>query len=254
MGKRLITQNRGRGTPRYVAPSHKYRYKIAFRQFDAREREGKLAGEVVELIRDPLHSSVLMRVLFENGDENVYFAPEGIKVGDRIEEGVDASLRIGNVLPLSHIPEGAPIFNIELRPGDGGKFVRTSGNIAYIRAKEAEGVYVRMPSRRTILINGDCRAQLGCLSMGGKTELPMMKAGVAFYKHRAKNKRWPIVRGVAMNPVDHPFGGKQHHPGKGSATARNAPPGRKVGHIAARTTGRKSALKDQLKHGKEDKG
>lgn len=248
MGKRLITQNRGRGTPRYRAPSHRYRYKIEYRKFDGKEKRSKLVGEVVELLRDPLHSSVLMRVVFEGGEERVYFAPEGIKVGDRIEEGVGASLSIGSILPLSEIPEGAPVYNIEVRPGDGGRLVRTAGNAAYIRAKEGDNVYVRLPSRRTVLISGRCRAQLGCLSMGGKSELPLMKAGNAYYKMKARNKRWPIVRGVAMNPVDHPFGGKQHHSGKGTAVARNAPPGRKVGHIAARTTGRRTSLKEQLKH------
>ena len=177
----------------------------------------------------------------------MYLAPEGIRVGDRIEEGADASVMLGSVLPLGKIPEGAPVFNIELRPGDGGKLVRTSGGIAYIRAKEQEGVYVRLPSKRTVLINERCRAQLGCLSMGGRADLPMMKAGVAFYKMRVKNKRWPIVRGVAMNSVDHPFGGKQHHAGRGTTVGRTAPPGQKVGHIAARTTGRKSSHKIQRK-------
>ncbi|MCX8200467.1 MAG: 50S ribosomal protein L2 [Candidatus Micrarchaeota archaeon] len=252
MGKRLITQQRGRGTPRYRAPSHRYKYTVKFRQFDAKERRSKLVGEVVGFVRDPIHSAVLMRVLFDNGEEHVYFAPEGIKVGDRIEEGATATLALGSVIPLGKIPEGSPIFNIERRPGDGGKLVRTSGGIAYIRAKEAEGVYVRMPSKRTILLGNDCRAQLGCLSMGGRMELPLMKAGTAYYKKHATNRHWPIVRGVHQNAVDHPFGGKQHHPGKGTATAKNAPPGRKVGHIAARSTGRRTSLKMQLKGKKEE--
>lgn len=243
----MITQNRGKGTPRYRAPSHRYKYTVKFRQFDAMEREGKIIGEIVGFVKDPIHSAILMRVLFENGEEKVYFAPEGIRVGDRIEEGTAASLMLGSVIPLEKIPEGSPIFNIELRPGDGGKLVRTSGGIAYIRAKEAEGVYVRMPSKRTILLSNNCRAQLGNLSMGGKLELPLMKAGTAYYKKHATNRHWPLVRGVHQNAVDHPFGGKQHHPGKGTATARNAPPGRKVGHIAARSTGRKTSLKAQLK-------
>ncbi len=253
MGKRLMTQTRGKGTPKYSAPSHRYKYTIKFRQFDATERESKLIGEVVGFVRDPIHSAVLMKLLFDNGESQVYFAPEGIKVGDRIEEGLAASLMLGSVLPLGKIPEGSPIFNIELRPGDGGKFVRTSGGIAYIRAKEEEGVHVRMPSRRTIILSNDCRAQLGSLSMGGRLELPLMKAGSAHYKKHATNRHWPLVRGVHQNPVDHPFGGKQHHPGKGTATSRNAPPGRKVGHLAARTTGRRSSLKMQLKLKKKNK-
>jgi len=247
MGKRLITQNRGKGTPKYSAPSHRYKYTVKFRKFDAAEQNGKITGEVVEFVRDPIHSAVLMRVIFDNGEEKVYFAPEGIKIGDRIEEGVAASLSLGSVMPLGKVPEGSPVYNIELKPGDGGKLVRTSGGIAYVRAKEAEGVYVRMPSRRTILLGSRCRAQLGSISMGGRLELPLMKAGNAYYKKHATNRHWPIVRGVHQNAIDHPFGGKQHHPGKGTATARNAPPGRKVGHIAARSTGRRTSLKMELK-------
>lgn len=250
MGKRLIAQRRGKGSPRYVAPSHRYVHKISYRAFDAKEKRSRLIGEVIELLRHPLHSAILMKVLFENNEQCVYFAPEGIKIGDRIEEGVHASLQLGSVLPLSSIPEGAPVYNIELRPGDGGKLVRSSGGIAYIRSKDEDGVHVRLPSKRTVTINPMCRAQLGCLSMGGREELPLMKAGVAYYKMRAKNKLWPKVRGVAMNAVDHPFGGKQHHSGRGTSVARNAPPGQKVGHIAARTTGRKTSLKTRLKEKK----
>ncbi|MGB9635336.1 MAG: 50S ribosomal protein L2 [Candidatus Micrarchaeia archaeon] len=250
MGKRLRSQRRGSGSPKYVTPSHRYLYKVKYRSYDDKERRSKVVGEVKEFVRSPAHSSLLMKVLFENGEEKVYLAPEGIRIGDRIEEGANAALRLGSILPLSRIPEGAPIYNIELRPGDGGSLVRTSGSLAFVRAKEADGIYVKMPSRRLIKLDGNCRAQLGCISMGGRPELPLMKAGNAYYKMRARNKVWPTVRGVAMNPVNHPFGGKEHHPGKGTAVARNAPPGKKVGHIAARVTGRRSALKDALKEKK----
>jgi len=248
MGKRVMARRRGAGSPAYAAPSHRFRYKVSFREFDSKEKRSKLVGEVVELIKDRIHSSILMKILFENGEEKYYFAPEGIKIGDRIEEGIDATLNLGSVLPLSVIPEGSPIYNIEIRPGDGGKLVRGSGGVAYIRAKEDDGIHVKLPSKRIVIINENCRAQLGLLSMGARTEMPMMKAGTAYYKNKARNHVWPVVRGVAMNPVNHPHGGKQHHAGKSTTVSRNASPGQKVGHIAARTTGRKTSHKMRLKN------
>lgn len=248
MGRRVIARRRGSGSPAYAAPSHRFKYDINFRRFDSKEKRSKIAGEVVDLVKDRIHSAILMKVLFENNEEKYYLAPEGIKIGDRIEEGINADLVLGSVLPLSAIPEGSPIYNIEIRPGDGGKLVRGSGGVAYIRAKEDDGVHIKLPSKRIVVINEKCRAQLGLLSMGARTELPLMKAGTAHHKHKARNHRWPVVRGVAMNPVDHPHGGKQHHVGKPTTVSRRAPPGQKVGHIAARTTGRRTSQKMKLKN------
>lgn len=247
MGRRVIPRRRGAGSPRYAAPSHRFRYEVSFRTFDSKEKRSKIVGEVVDLVKDRIHSAILMKIVFENGEEKFYLAPEGIKIGDRIEEGITAELVLGSVLPLSAIPEGSPIYNIELRPGDGGKLVRGSGGVAYIRAKEDDGVHIRLPSKRIVIINGNCRAQLGLLSMGARTEVPLMKAGTAYHKNKARNRLWPVVRGVAMNPVDHPHGGKQHHTGKPTTVSRRASPGQKVGHIAARTTGRKTSQKTKLK-------
>ena len=87
---------------------------------------------------------------------------------------------------------------------------------------------------------------------GGRLEKPLMKAGTNFYKKHAQNRKWPVNRGVHMSAYTHPFGGKQHHKGRGSATSRNAPPGRKVGHIAARSTGRKKAHVEEMKHAEKD--
>jgi len=248
MGRRIMARRKGAGSPAYAAPSHRFRYTISYRIFDSKEKRSKIIGEVVDLVKDRIHSAILMKILFENGEEKFYFAPEGIKIGDRIEEGVNADLVLGSVLPLSKIPEGSPIYNIEIRPGDGGKLVRGSGGVAYIRAKEEDGIHVKLPSKRIVIINENCRAQLGLLSMGARTEMPMMKAGTAYYKYRVRNKTWPVVRGVAMNPVDHPHGGKQHHAGKSTTVSRRASPGQKVGHIAARTTGRKTSQKVRLKN------
>ena len=96
-----------------------------------------------------------------------------------------------------------------------------------------------LPSRHTISLSNECRAQLGVVAGGGIKEQVIVKAGKSHYMMHTLNRMWPHNRGVKMNPVDHPFGGKQHHKGKSSMTSRNAPPGRKVGHIAASRTGRR---------------
>jgi large subunit ribosomal protein L2 len=150
----------------------------------------------------------------------------------------------GCILPLEKVPEGMFIYNIERSPGDGGKLVRTPGSYAVLVSKEKGKAYVKLPSRDVLELQPNCRAQLGVISGGGRLELPMMKAGATFYKKHAQNRLWPKTRGVKMCPYTHPFGGKQHHKGRSSATSRYAPPGRKVGHIAAKSTGRKKVRND----------
>ncbi|MCD6549686.1 50S ribosomal protein L2 [Candidatus Micrarchaeota archaeon] len=239
MGKRLIQQRRGKGTPSNKAPSHRYKCKVSYRSYDETEKKSYLRGEVMGFVDDPGHYALIMQVLYE--DKSIAYLPavEGIKVGDIVEVGVDARPVVGNVLPLAKIPEGFMINNIEKVPGDGGKFVRSPGGYAIIRSKENDKVVVELPSRRKLVLNGECRAQIGVIAGGGWKEKPLVKAGASYYKHKAMNRRWPVVRGVAMNAVAHPFGGKQHHPGKSKSVARNAPPGRKVGAIASRRTGRR---------------
>ena len=144
------------------------------------------------------------------------------------------------MLPLKSIPEGTLIYNIESNPGDGGKFVRASGAFAKIITKTEDGIVVELPSskRRTFL--PECRAIIGVIAGSGRTEKPFLKAGTKFFAMRAKNKFWPRVSGTSMNSVSHPFGGKSSH-AKGIPTqaSRNAPPGRKVGKIAPKRTGRR---------------
>ena len=139
------------------------------------------------------------------------------------------------------------IFNIELAPGDGGKLVRAPGSYATIISREKDKVYIKLPSKQTLVLLGNCRAQIGVVCGGGRLEKPLLKAGNNFYKKHAQNRKWPVNRGVHMSAYTHPFGGKQHHKGRGSATSKNAPPGRKVGHIAARSTGRKKSHVEEQK-------
>lgn len=241
MGKRLKQQRRG-ANERYLSPK-KGKTNLAYRANDDVEKTASLKGKVVEFVDDPVRDSLLMRVKFDNQEEHLYLAPEHISLGDYIEEGAQASLTRGSVLPLYRLPEGAYVFNVERRPGDGGSLVKTPGSYAVVAAKEGNKVFVRLPSKKTIILLNECRAQLGVVAGGGRLEKPLYKAGNSFYKMRAKHRLWPTLRGVHMAPYTHPHGGKQHHVGKPTTVARGTPPGGKVGHIAARSTGRRKTKK-----------
>ena len=148
---------------------------------------------------------------------------------------------MGNILPLSEIPEGTVVCNIEARENDCGKLVRASGDYAVVVSNDADKgvVRLRMPSGSKKVVSNNCRAMIGLIAGGGRTDKPMLKAGRVFHKYRVKRNEWPIVRGGAMNPVEHPHGGgNQQHIGKPSTVKRDVSAGAKAGQIAARRTGR----------------
>jgi large subunit ribosomal protein L2 len=164
---------------------------------------------------------------------------EGVGVGTAVACGADAEVKNGNTLPLGNIPAGSYICNIESRPNDGGKFVRSSGVQAIVVDKTSDRVGVRMPSGKTKWFNAGCRATIGIVAGGGRVEKPFVKAGNKYHKMRNTASNWPRVRGVAMNVIDHPFGGGGHqHAGRPKTIARGTSPGRTVGHVAARRTGK----------------
>ncbi len=245
MGNRLRHQRRGKGSPKYRAKSVRYKVNLRYRDYDDLEKTGMLKGEVLRFVDDPSRDAILMEVRYDNDEKAFLLAPEGIAIGDYIETGVQAKVTNGGVLPIYSIPDGTPMFNVERKPGDGGKFVKSSGLYATLVSKEEGKAYVKLPSRRTIIISSECRAQIGIIAGGGKKEKPLMKAGTAHYKKKAQNRMWPYVRGVAMSPYSHPHGGKQHHEGRPTTVKRGDPPGKKVGHIAARSTGRRQTKKVQ---------
>ncbi|MGC8669893.1 MAG: 50S ribosomal protein L2 [Candidatus Micrarchaeia archaeon] len=231
MGKKLRQQRRGRGSNVYAKLPGTFDISVSY-------GNAPLTGEVIDIFNHTGHTAPLIKVQYDDFSYSYLIAPEGIKIGDRVYINKNM-FSLGSVLKLSDIPEGTPIYNIESVPGDGGKYVRSAGSQAIVSAHIGKTTTVVMPSKAEISLNSDCRAQLGVVSAGGITEQPLMKAGKNFYRMHPINRTWPRNRGVKMNPVDHPFGGKQHHKGKSSMTSRNAPPGRKVGHIAARRVGRK---------------
>ncbi|MDD5181540.1 MAG: 50S ribosomal protein L2, partial [Candidatus Nanoarchaeia archaeon] len=167
-------------------------------------------------------------------------APYGMRVGDVVYAGLTAPVKDGNILPLKSIAPGTSVYNIENAPGDGGKLVRAGGVSARIVTKESGKVIVKLPSKEFKKFNEDCRATIGVVAGFGRKEMPIVKAGKHYFMTRATGKYWPHVSGVAMNAINHPHGGKrrstQHS--KNKSVSRNAPPGRKVGSIAPRRTGR----------------
>lgn len=252
MGKNLKQQKRGKGSPAYKSPTPHYKVNLEYRPYDDVEKTGVLRGQIIDFIDDPARDALLMGLVYDNGEKGRLLAPEGAAIGNYIEIGAQAKINIGNVLPLYRIPDGAYIFNIERSPGDKGKMIKTPGSYAIIVSKGKKGekdvVYVKLPSKHTITLSSDCRAQVGVVCGGGRKEKPLLKAGTAFYKYKiARNRGWPGNRGVHMSAYNHPFGGKQHHEGKPTTVARSAPPGRKVGHLAARSTGRKNKKKTIIK-------
>ncbi len=232
MGKRIKTQRRGKGGPTFRA-----RKKGKKSSYPMPEKKKK--GQIVEFSKEIGRNGLLARVLTEEKKEFNVVAAEGMFLGQEIEIGKGAELEIGNVLPLGEIPEGCPVFNIEMSPGDGGKLVRSTGSYSLLVSKTAAMATVRLPSGKTKSVSAKCRAMVGNAACGERQEKPFIKAGNKYFYMKAKSRPWPSTRGVAMNAFSHPHGGEQHHAGKSTSVSRHAPPGRKVGHIASKRTGRK---------------
>ncbi len=236
MGKRILVQRMGRGTSTFRSPSH---LRVAAVRYPPLT-DKLIRGVVAELVHDPGRWVPLARIVLEDGREFFNVAVEGLKVGQVIEIGPGARVAPGNIVPLRDIPEGTQICNIEIRPGDGGKIARAGGTYAIVTGKTSTHAIVTLPSGKQKFIPLDARATIGIVAGGGRLEKPLLKAGNSYHKWKAKAKKWPRVRGIAMNAVDHPHGGGSHQrESKPTTVSRNAPPGRKVGHIAAKRTGRK---------------
>ncbi|MDO8627075.1 MAG: 50S ribosomal protein L2, partial [Candidatus Diapherotrites archaeon] len=184
-------------------------------------------------------NGILANVIYEDGTKGFLTAAEGLKVGQQIQIGKNAGIEIGNIAILGNLPEGCPVFAVEKNPGDGGRYARSSGAYALIVTKDSGRVFLKLPSGKMFNASGSARATIGNSASGGRPDKPFVKAGKKYHHMRSKHKKYPKVRGVAMNPISHPFGGAQHHPGKSKSTSRHAAPGRKVGAIASKRTGRR---------------
>jgi len=231
MGKRLRQQRRGKGTTVFTRPS--WRFKAKVKLIAANQ---PMKGEIVDIINDPARSAPLMVVRYENGSVAYLPAFYGAMVGQQV--GYLQEPAPGSVMMLKDIPEGTDIYNIEIRPGDGGKLVRAAGSSAKVVSREADKVIVRLPSKEFKALHPNCRAIVGVIAGAGRKDKPIIKAGKKFHMMKARNKYWPKVSAVKMNAREHPFGGKRKRTGRIPKTvSRHAPPGRKVGSIAAKRTG-----------------
>jgi large subunit ribosomal protein L2 len=153
MGKRLQSQNRGKGTPRYTSPTHKRKGAVKYRKFDESERKDKIVGTIIDILHDPGRSSPVARVRYDNGEERLILIPEGMKIKDTIECGISAEIKPGNVLPLGEVPEGIPVYNIETIPGDGGKLVRSGGCYAHVITHDVSKTIIKLPSGHMKTLN-----------------------------------------------------------------------------------------------------
>jgi len=229
MGKLLIQQRRGKGSPTYRSPSFRFKGKIKLNKLG----KETINGKIIDIIHCQGHTSPLIQIRYDNGEEILTSAPEGVRVGETVVAGSNIPIKSGNILPLKDIPEGTTIYNIENIPGDGGKLVRTSGSSAKIVSKLSNKIIVKLPSNRQKEFKPECRACIGVIAGSGRTDKPILKAGKKYFMKKAKNKLWPKVSGVSMNAVDHPFGGSSSHTkGRPLQSGKNDPPGRKVGNIA----------------------
>ena len=215
------------------------------RTLDYAEKHGYIRGVVKSIIHDSGRGAPLAKVAFRDPykykiREEIFIANEGVYTGQFISAGKNASLNIGNVLPLGAVPEGTIVSNVEEKAGDRGALARTSGNYVIVigHNPDENKTRIRLPSGAKKIVSSDARGVIGVIAGGGRTDKPLLKAGRAFHKYRVKRNSWPKTRGVAMNPVDHPHGGGNHqHIGKASTISRDAVAGQKIGLIAARRTG-----------------
>jgi large subunit ribosomal protein L2 len=201
----LIAKNRisgrnnyGRITVRRRGVGHKRQYRL----IDFRRNKFGIPAKVATIEYDPNRSARIALLHYIDGEKRYIIAPEGLKVGTVVQSGSDSDIRIGNALPLSSIPVGELVHNIELRPGKGAEMARSAGGQAQLMAKEGEYALLRLPSgeQRKVLLT--CFATIGIVGNGERANRKLGKAGVSRWLGRR-----PKVRGVAMNPVDHPHGG-----------------------------------------------
>lgn len=244
-----IVHDPGRGAPlAKVVFRNPYKYKLDKEVFIA--AEGMYSGQFVYAGKKGARASVWSnfascliasyRVLLHSN----FALPIG-PLYFQILIPFSASLTIGNVLPVGAMPEGTVVCNLEEKVGDRGALARASGKYCTVVGHTENFTQIKLPSGKKKSVPNQARAMVGVVAGGGRIEKPILKAGRAYYAAKAKRNNWPKVRGVAMNPVEHPHGGGNHqHIGHPSTVSRHAPHGQKVGLIAARRTGRIRGTKE----------
>ncbi len=197
------TKHSGRNNNGHITVRHKGGgWRKQYRIVDFKRTKDAIPAKIAAIEYDPNRSARIALLHYRDGEKRYILAPAGVKVGDVLESGPKADIKIGNALPIANIPLGTVLHNIELRPGEGGKLVRSAGGSAQLMAKEGDYAQVRMPSGEVRKILIVCRATIGQLGNVDHENEVVGKAG----RKRHRGIR-PSVRGIAMNPVDHPHGG-----------------------------------------------
>jgi large subunit ribosomal protein L2 len=199
--------NAGRITTRHHGGGSRQKYRL----IDFRRDKDGIASVVERIEYDPNRTAHIALLLFADGERRYVLAPKGVKEGDELRSGSESPIKPGNAMALRHIPVGSTVHNIELKPGRGGQIARSAGSSAQYTSREGIHAYLRLKSGETRKVHIDCRATLGELSNDEHNLRQYGKAGA---------KRWlgirPTVRGLAMNPVDHPHGGGEGKSGQGN--------------------------------------
>jgi large subunit ribosomal protein L2 len=198
----------GRMTVRHIGGGHKRRYRL----IDFKRNKDGIPAQVAAIEYDPNRSARIALLNYRDGEKRYILAPLGLRVGDAVQSGPGADIKPGNTLPLLSIPLGTVVHNVELRPGRGGQLGRGAGVAIQLMAKEGKSALLKLPSGELRLVQGTCRATIGQVGNVDNSNVAVGKAG----RSRWLGKR-PRVRGMAMNPVDHPHGGgegasKGNHP------------------------------------------
>lgn len=221
----------GRITVRHHGGGAKRKYRI----IDFKRNKDDIPGRVASIEYDPNRTSNIALINYLDGEKRYILAPEGLKVGDEIESGPTADIKVGNALPLRNIPVGTTVHNVELMVGRGGQLARSAGTSAQLVAKEGRYATLRLPSGEMRMVLMDCRATVGEVGNASHELVTIGKAG----RSRHMGIR-PTVRGSAMNPVDHPHGG-----GEGRAPIGRPAPSTPWGKINTKKTRKKNKKSDK---------
>ena len=190
--------NQGRITARSQGGGHKRSYRL----IDFKRDKLNISAKVASIEYDPNRSANIALLLYSDGEKRYILAPLGLKMNDEVVAGDNAEIKVGNAVPLGRVPSGTMIHNVELKKGKGGQIARGAGAVAQVAAKEGEHAHVRLPSGEIRLVRLDCYATIGQVGNLDHENISLGKAGTSRWLGRR-----PKVRGVAMNPVDHPMGG-----------------------------------------------
>jgi len=231
MGKRIIVQARGKGSRTYRVRKKAFRFRLKYPPVLSGE------GNVIRLLNSSGHTSPIAKIIYKEGS---FYIPafKGMIEGQKIKFGGE-DIKEGNILELKDIPIKTQIYNIESRPRDGGVFIKTAGSSGVINKVIGKYTFILMSSKKEKRFNSNCRAIVGVIAGSGRLDKPIIKAGKKHHIKRSKGKLWPRTSAVKMNAVDHPFGSGRAKNPKSKIAKRNAPPGRKVGLIRPRRTGKK---------------